>query len=161
MSRASVAVLLAFSLASGCKKTDRTRWVDPTTLRPGPVRHASLTDGQMGRLRELQRTFAEVDPSSLDKWVEDFERDHDPEREIRIYEGMAEAFRSYCNGRNLSSRAKADVYQVVLLRSGAPDAEVLPRLKLSELSLSDAKDVLRLYKEPAAPITVAPSSATP
>ena len=156
----SVSVLWVFALAIGCKKTDRTEWVDPTTLRAGAVQHASLTDSQMARVRALQLTFAEVDPTPLDKWVDDFKRDRDPERELRVYEGMANAYRAYCNGRNLSLRAKADVYQVVLLRSGAPDAEVLPRLKLGELSVADAQDVLRLYKEPATPITVVPSPAS-
>jgi hypothetical protein len=113
----------------------------------------------MERVKRLQETFAGVDASPLDKWVEDFKRDRDPDHELRIYEGMADAYRAYCNGRKLSSRAKADVYQVVLLRSGAPDAEVLPRLKLSELSVADAKELLGLYKEPPAPVTVTSSPA--
>jgi len=111
----------------------------------------------MERVKALQQTFAEVDPSPLPKWVEDFKRDRDPDRELRIYEGMADAYRAYCHGRSLSPRAKADVYQVVLLRSGAPDAEILPRLKLEELSIADAKDVLRMYTVPGEPLTVMPS----
>ena len=90
----------------------------------------------------------------LEKWIDDFKRDRDPNREIRIYEGMAEAYTAYCSGRNLTLRAKQDVYQIVLLRSGAPDAEVLRRLKLKALSVDDAKEVLSLYRAPPAPITI-------
>ena len=58
----------------------------------------------------------------------------------------------------LSLSAKKDVYRVVLLRSGAPEAEVLKHLELKELSLADVKDVLRLYSDAPAPITVTPSA---
>src|SRR5690349_6756523 len=87
----STCVLWAFVLAIGCKsqKADRTQWVDPTTLQPGPIQHAALTDRQMERVKRLQETFAGVDASPLDKWVEDFKRDRDPDHELRIYEGMA------------------------------------------------------------------------
>jgi hypothetical protein len=149
-------IVLLSLIALGCRKADRTEWIDPAKLQAGPVRHALLTDSQMERVRRLQQTFADVDPSPLGKWVDDFKRDVNPERELRIYEGMADAYRAYCDGRKLSSQAKSDVYQVVLLRSGAPDAEVLPRLKLSELSVSDAKNVLALYKVPPQPITATP-----
>jgi len=138
------------------KEATRVQWIDPAKLVPSPTQHQSLTAAQMERVERLQRTFAEVDPTPLAKWVEDFKRDRDPDRELRIYEGMADAYRAYCNGRKLSPRAKTDVYRVVLLRSGAPEAEVLPRLKLEELTVAEAKEVLRLYKEPSAPITVMP-----
>jgi hypothetical protein len=108
----------------------------------------------MERIRKLQQTFSEVDPMPLEKWVDDFKRDKDPDREIRIYEGMAEAYTAYCSGRQLTLQAKQDVHQVVLLRSGAPDAQVLPQLTLKVLSVDDAKEILKLYKVPPAPITV-------
>jgi hypothetical protein len=115
----------------------------------------------MERLKKLQETFAEVDPSPLEKWVDDFKRDQDPEREIRIQEAMATAYSAYCSGRSLTLAAKRDVYQVVLLRSGAADAEVLSHIKLSTLSLDDAKAVLKLYPMAPAPITVSPGSSAP
>jgi hypothetical protein len=116
-----------------------------------------LTAIQLERVKALQQTFAEVDTSPLPRWIDDFKRDQDPDRELRTYERMADAYRAYCRGRSLSPRAKADVYLVVLLRSGAPDEEVLPRLKLQELTIADAKDILRLYKAPPEPVTSVPS----
>lgn len=115
---------------------------------------SALTQQQEARIKRLQETFIDVDPTPLEKWREDFSRDRDPERELRIYEGMAEAYRSYCEGKDLTQAAKSDVYQVVLLRSGAPEAEVLPRLKLTVLSLEDAKAILKGYRVQAAPIVV-------
>jgi hypothetical protein len=150
--------------ASGCRTEQKgtaaseTRWIDPAKVEQGPVRHGELTADQLRRLRMLQAAFAEVDPTPLEKWVDDFKRDRDPDREIRIYEAMAQAYVAYGRGRNLSLSAKKDVYRVVLLRSGAPEAEVLKHLELKELSLADVKDVLRLYSDAPAPITVTPSA---
>ena len=144
--------LLAVSALAGCKDK-RPEWVDPQSLQPGPAR-GQLTPAQLERVEKLQKTFADVDPTPLKKWVEDFSRDLNPDRELAIYEGMAHAYSGYCTGRALSQEAKNDVYAVVMLRSGAPDAEVLPRLKLSALSLDDAKEILRLYTVAPAPISV-------
>jgi len=156
---AAVCIVLISTASISCKKSGGIQWVDPAKLHQGPVQHATLPGSQMEWITRLQQTFVDVDPSPIEKWVDDFKRDFDPERELRIYECMAEAYRGYCSDRNLSPVAKADVYQVVLLRSGAPVPEVLPRLKLRELSVADAKQVLALYKEPAVPITVVPSPA--
>ena len=159
--------LLVLLGASGCRSEQKraasseTRWIDPAKVERSAIRHDQLTADQMARLKVLQAAFAEVDPTPLEKWVDDFKRDRDPDREIRIYESMARAYVAYCRGRDLSLAAKKEVYGVVLVRSGAPEAEVLSQLKLKELSLSDAKDVLRLYSNAPAPITIMPSGARP
>ena len=93
------------------KQPSRQPWIDPASARPGPLQHEQLTSAQIERIEKVQQTFSEVDPSRLDKWVEDFKRDRDPEREIRIYEGMADAYAAYCAGRTLTLPAKNDVYQ--------------------------------------------------
>src|SRR5438874_4185177 len=151
-----VAFLLALSGAASCRhaappepadsSNAKTKWLDPSSVHPSPIQHERLTAPQMKRIKRLQETFHDVDPSPAEKWVEDFKRDRDPEREIRIFEGMAQPYRAYCSQRKLTLDAKKDVYQVVLLRSGAPDSEVLPHLQLKALSIDDAKNILKQYK---------------
>ncbi len=141
--------------------SSQIEWVAPAKLKPGPVRRDQLSVEQLERIKKLQQTFSEVDPTSLDKWVDDFKRDADPDREIRIYDGMAEAYSGYCAGKSLTREARQDVFQVVLLRSGAPDAEVLSRLTLVKLSLDDARAILKLYRASPAPITVSPTTSGP
>jgi len=131
-----------------------TQWVDPGTLRQSPVQHDSLSPSQVDRIKKVHEVFAEVDPTPLEKWLEDFRRDRDPDREIAIYEGMAEAYVAYSEGRSLTPDQKADVYQVVLLRSAAPDDEVLERVSLKVLTVAEAKQILSLYKAPPTPLTV-------
>lgn len=120
-------------------------WIDPKTIQPGPIQRDALSDEQMARIRILQATFAEVDGQPVEKWVDNFKRDLDPDKELRVWERMAKAYRSYCDGRKLSLEAKKDVYRVVLLRSMASEHDVLERAKLKELSRDDAIAVMKGY----------------
>jgi hypothetical protein len=139
--------------------TPQTKWIDPNSIAPSPIRHERLTAEQVTRVKRLQETFKDVDPSPLEKWVEDFKRDEDPDREIRVFEGMAEAYRAFCKGKRLTPQAKKDAFQVVLLRSGAPDSEVIPQLKLKVLTVKDAREILKHYKMAPAPVQVYSDSA--
>jgi hypothetical protein len=141
---------------AGVKGDEPAGWIDPKRLTPSPVRRAALTAEQSRRVKRLYQTFREVDPTPVEKWDEDFRRDLDPEREIRIYEGMADAYGAYCSHRKPPLAAKKEAYQVVLMRSGAPDEAVLSRFQPKVLSQADVREILRLYKAPPTPVTVAP-----
>lgn len=95
------------------------QWVDPGTLRRGPVRHEKLSAVQMARIERLHQTFAEVDDSTLDQWVDNFKREMHPDREIEVWERMAAAYTRFTRSRSLSKDAKREAHQVVLLRSMA------------------------------------------
>jgi hypothetical protein len=133
-------------------------WTDPNKLTPNTIQHSALPAEQRKRIQVLQKTFREVDPSPVEKWTEDFRRDNDPEHpligEIRIYEGMADAYTTYCTKRHLTTEAKQDVYQIVILRSGTSDKEVLSHINLKVLSVEEAKKVLSGYKMAPAPILI-------
>ena len=123
----------------------RVEWVDPKKIHPGPIRRDSLTDEQMARIRALQATFVEVDGQTVEQWADNFKRDADPDKELRIWERMSKAFRAYCDGRKLSSEAKKDVFSVVLLRSMASEQEALEHVNLKVLSRDDAIAVMKGY----------------
>ena len=136
------------SSAANAPKTTPTsapqvRWVDPATMHRGPIRRDSLTPAQMERVRKLQSVFVEVDGQSLEQWVDSFKRDSDPDRELDIWERMAKAYTAYCSKRTLSPEARKEVYEVVLLRSMAPEKDVLDRLELKVLAKDEAVAVMR------------------
>jgi hypothetical protein len=95
-----------------------------------------------------------VDPSSFEKWVADFGRDRDPEREIGTYEGMADAYRTYCSRHALTPGARQDVFRVVLLRSSAPEDQVFRTLRLTTLTTADAREILAGYRAAPEPIEI-------
>jgi hypothetical protein len=119
--------------------------VDPRTLQPGPIQRDALSDEQMTRIRTLRATFVEVDGLTVEQWVDNFKRDMDPDRELRIWERIAKAYRTYCDGKKLSLKAKKEVYRVVLLRSMSSERDVLEKIKLTELSREDAIAVMKSY----------------
>lgn len=153
-------VVISAVLVAGCKGASdapKAQTVDPAELRPGPIRHATLSPELVARITKVQAVFAEVDPTPLEKWLEDFRRDVHPERELAIYESMARAYSGYVAGRELTMPAKNDVYVLVLLRSSAPDDQVLANARLTTLSMEEARAVLRLYDASPQPVTVSPS----
>lgn len=108
----------------------------------------------MERIKKLQQAFSEVDPTPIEKWVDDFKRDLNPDRELSVWEGMATAYTAFTKGKTLSADAKKDVFQVVLLRSGAPETEVLKNLSLKVLAEADAKEIMSRFSTAPAPLKV-------
>ena len=67
----------------GANPNGKVEWIDPSKIQSGPIQRDSLTDEQISRIKKLQQTFVEVDGQSLEKWIDNFKRDLDPDREIR------------------------------------------------------------------------------
>jgi hypothetical protein len=150
-----IILFVAAFIAGGCKPApEAAHWVDPNTLQQGPILHEKLSDDQIARITHLQKVFAEVDSSPLEKWIEDFSRDRDPDREIAIYEGMATPFQSFIAKHTLSIQGKKDAYQIVLLRSGASEEETLSHMKLKELTEANAREILSEYSAKPEPILI-------
>jgi hypothetical protein len=75
-------------------------------LRVAPIRHEKLTPEQELRARAIHETFYEQDPRSLAKALEDFRRDMHPDREIAIWERMAEAYRRQVSAHKTKKERK-------------------------------------------------------
>jgi hypothetical protein len=151
---AVVAVLIARSSRDAIKEQNSTEWAQPAQLKPGPIRHETLTEKLLERVRYLQSVFREVDPTPVEKWIEDFRRDANPDREIAIWEGMAKPYELFTASREMSLEAKKEAYGVVLMRSGALDDEVLKHLDLKTLTKQDAKQIMALFTTAPKPIRV-------
>jgi len=141
--------------ATTAPTTGEVRWLDPNevSLRPGPVRRDALSAEQMARVTKLHETLKEVDPSTLDEWVDGFKRDINPDSEIQIWEAIAAAYAGYTGSHKLDAEAKKDVFKVLLVRSAANEEGVLAHVELKVLSKQQAREVMSLYAAPARPIT--------
>jgi len=82
------------------------------------------------RIKAVQVAFAEVDPTPQEKWIEDFKRDMNPERELAIWEVMARAYTAYTAERNLSLAKRKELFGIILTGSGASAEDALLHLKL-------------------------------
>jgi hypothetical protein len=43
-------------------------------IKPNTIQHEQLSEVQLARTEKLQETFAEVDKSSLETWIDNFKR---------------------------------------------------------------------------------------
>ncbi|MCZ4410765.1 hypothetical protein O3Q51_18255 [Cryomorphaceae bacterium 1068] len=132
----------------------KTEWIDPNTIQLSPIIQDSLTSGQIEKISYLHNTFKEVDPTSREKWIEDFMRDYNPDNEIEIWMTMANAYNSYVQLGELNIEEKKEVYKILLMRSSAPADEVLSHIELDYLSEKEAKQVMQAYQLEAKPIRV-------
>lgn len=153
--------VLMVALIGACAREKETpkvadaQWVNPSTIQAQPTRVSRLSNDQLARVRRIHTLLSEVDPSSLDKWIADFEKDRDPEREIRLWEAMAEAYQSYSSTHALSLDGKQEVLQVLLIRSmTADEGQVLKQSKLRVLTPRQARDVMATFRGNAVPIEV-------
>jgi hypothetical protein len=119
------------------------QWVAPDSLEDGPIRHKELSPNQMERIRKLRNTLAEVEHSPIEKWVDNFKRDADPDKELTVWERIADGYTRHCSKKQLSIEAKKDVFRLMLLRSMASEQEVLNRAKLKTLTADEAKEALK------------------
>lgn len=153
-----VIILVFFSCQNREQKNENnqgeTEWIDPSQLQQSPVIRDSLTTDQMEQIDYVYNVFKEVDTTPIDKWIEDFKRDQNPDREIEIWMMMATAYTSYCKNKKLDLAVKKEVYSIVLMRSSAPEHEVLNHIKLVHLNEQEALKIMKAYSLEAKPITV-------
>ena len=70
-------------------------YVDPRTLRPGPIRHESLPPDLLGLIKAVYDVIGPHIGMTLEQFENDFMRDMHPEREVAIWCGIAKAWLAY------------------------------------------------------------------
>ena len=101
----------------------------------------------MQRIAAVQKVFAEVDSTPPEKWIEDFKRDMNPDRELAIWEAMAAAYSKQNSAKAFSLPQRKELFGVLLTGSGASEDEAIKHLKLKVLSEDEARSALRTLAE--------------
>lgn len=148
-----VAVVAVAAFLARRHTSPPTSRMDPHKLQLSPIRHSQLPDDLIARVRALEAAFAEVYPSTYEEWIEGFQRDLHPEKEIAVWEHIAAGFTKFVAGRDLPLEARKEAFGILLARSGGTD-EVTLYFKLKHLTLDDAKKLVSLYSAPPQPIQV-------
>jgi hypothetical protein len=146
--RAIFSTLLTFfgkSRKNKAQESKATELAELALLKPGPVNHQGLSPKQMERIYKLRDALAEVERSPVEKWVDNFKRDANPDNELAVWERIADGYTRYCSKRLLSIEAKKDVFQLLLLRSMASEQEVLNHIKLKTLTVDEAKETMKEF----------------
>jgi len=123
------------------KKT--TRMIPIDQIHPGPILRSSLPNPIVERIDDVRRVFQEVYPQTLAEWVDTFQRDLHYERELLLWETMAQVFAEYCEVHETTLELRKEVYAAVLTRTFGSGEEELRQLNPKLLS---RKDVFALWE---------------
>lgn len=64
-------------------------------LKHGPIQHEVLPEGFINKVQKYKHTLKEVEKTSLEEVVSNFQRDFRPERELLIWETIAQCYETY------------------------------------------------------------------
>lgn len=93
---------------------ERSTVVDLDSLQPGSVRHATLPASFIVRAKLVQHAFGDAAVLDFAVFVENFQRDADPMKELIVWERIASAFLSLTS--NSSTRAERRAISEALLQ---------------------------------------------
>ena len=124
--------------------------VKPSHGKPGPIRHASLSDALLKRVVDFKQVLGAADADTLEGTIEDFGRDTDPEQEIQIWERIAQIYRSFVAENSITELAlKQEVFSVVLgVSMGMKVKDFAGNVKL--LTKEQIQSILQRWKSPFA-----------
>ena len=119
--------------------------VEISKLRQGPIRHATLSDEFIKRIKTFKEILVDVEKISLEKTIDSFQRDMHPEREIRIWEHIAKVYQSYISEKNITDLAiKKEVFSVILRTSMGMESGDFSNIKL--LSKEQIESIIYNYE---------------
>jgi hypothetical protein len=70
-------------------------YVDPSQLRPGPIRHESLPPDLLGLIKAIYDVIGRHIDMTLEQFEIGFMRDMHPEREVALWCGIAKAWLAF------------------------------------------------------------------
>ncbi len=112
-------------------------------LEEGPIRHTTLPEDFIRRVRAMKATLAEVDQSPLAEILDDFKRDAHPERELVIWERIASTYELFVSHEGIVDLpTKKEILSVLL--GVSMDQEEFPEMK--HLSPEQVRQLIRNYK---------------
>jgi hypothetical protein len=91
-------------------------------LRPGPIRHRELAPDLVDRIKTFKQVLGDMEPSSLEATIENFQRDMHPEREVETWERIARAYKNFITKHAIHEfPARSDVFGVLLTIANCGD----------------------------------------
>lgn len=89
--------------------------VNVKELKIGPIRQSILPEGFIERVRKMKETLDEVEPSSLEVTVSNFQRDREPDMELELWEAIAKAYKANMDSNpNWSLSKKRNLFRELL-----------------------------------------------
>jgi hypothetical protein len=82
-------------------------------LKRGPIRHEDLSLSLTARINYLQQALEEVYSQPIEKWLDEFQRDTNPESEVMWWERLTRCYLSYKEPKDLSFKQKQAAFKIL------------------------------------------------
>ena len=82
-------------------------------LKRGPIRHEQLSLSLTARINYLQQALDEVYPQPIEKWLDEFRRDANPESEVVWWERLTRCYLVYTEPKDLSQEQKQAAFKIL------------------------------------------------
>lgn len=144
----------------GCNKSTNndmppTSEISIEDLSRGAIVHDSLTTKQTKDIERIHRVFSEVNATSLKETIDNFKSDRNPDREIAIWSGMADAYERFTLNKHIEEYdKKMEAFQLLLVRSMMTEEEIIQKMEFSYLSADDVKEIFSYYTDLPKPISI-------
>lgn len=121
--------------------------VNPELLKKGPIQHEILTEELEKRIRGCFARLAEVDRTPIENLLEDFKRDQNPEKEIMVWEAVADGYEEFLKYRETDPATRQSAFQVLvqLTMSGDPNPDS-KNLRREPLTDTDIEHLIKLMR---------------
>lgn len=141
------ALRIRFAFVSWFGHRPGTFSVNPKILKPGEIQHQQLPKELENRIRKCFARLAEVDKTPIESIVEDFKRDQNPDKEIVIWEAVADAYDGFLKSRKTDAATRQAAFGVLmhLSTSNARDVEI-KKLRQEPLTDSDIELLKKLMR---------------
>ena len=94
----------------------KTKKIKVSDIKIGPIRQEVLPDGFVERVQKYKEILKEVETSSLEQTLSNFQRDLHPERELLIWENIAHFYKiSLRDNPNWTSKDKKQTFGEILI----------------------------------------------
>lgn len=121
---------------------------DPAALG-GEIHHYDFSE-VLPRLKDIYDKLKAVYPITWKQWLEGFQRDANPEREIAFWSVLAKKYASLTKGKPLPLDVRQEYFQITLSALNNGPAHALEVLELKRVSKTQAKRIVAFVTEPFA-----------
>jgi hypothetical protein len=102
-------------------------------LKRSPIRHEKLSRSLTARINYLQQALEEVYSQPIEKWLDEFQRDMNPESEVVWWERLTRCYVAYTEPKDLSHKQKQAAFKILFtlgmgnhLKGVSAELECLP-----------------------------------
>jgi hypothetical protein len=129
------------------KKKKKVKLLDSNILQPSPRHNHKFPKEIIDMIKDMQKTFKEVYPITMDEWIAGFDRDSNPEREIAFWLYMADVYKKLIKIFPDELEYRKEIYKIILACSMGDDKYVISQAKVKKLSESDVRLIIKEFRK--------------